>query len=172
VQAFGGTITVRSAPGAGSTFRVSLPATTHAVADNQPPAPSTTEPTVAADRRVRVMLVEDDIQLGRSLTRLLAHDHDVVLVPGGPEALERIAAADLPFDVVICDLMMPGADGVDVYAALTEHHPEMSRKFALMTGGAFTAKGRAFLASGEVPVLDKPFESAQLRAMIDRLAST
>jgi DNA-binding response OmpR family regulator len=60
----------------------------------------------------RLLLVEDDAVIGRSLhERLVAHRHDVVWVATGADAL---AAAEEPFELVLLDLGLPDVDGVDL----------------------------------------------------------
>jgi CheY-like chemotaxis protein len=77
-------------------------------------------------------------------------------VTSGEEALRRVEAG-AEYDAILCDLMMPGVGGMDVYERLALGWPKMARRLVFMTGGAFSTRAQRFL--GEVPntCLDKPF---------------
>ena len=74
--------------------------------------------------------------------------------------------------MILCDLMMPGMSGAEVYAEATARRPELAERFVFMTGGAFTERGREFLASVRAQVLDKPFDVAQLSALVRERTSS
>jgi len=57
-------------------------------------------------RKGRLLIVDDEPQIGNTLRLLLDPDHEVVPVTSGREALERIKT-DTAFDIIFCDLMMP-----------------------------------------------------------------
>jgi CheY-like chemotaxis protein len=105
-----------------------------------------------------------------ALGRTLRPHHDVTLATRAQEALERIEAGE-HFDVVFCDLMMPGMSGMDFYSALQQRHPEQARRVIFLTGGAVTPQARAFLESVPSPHLEKPFAGRELLSLVqDRLA--
>jgi CheY-like chemotaxis protein len=119
--------------------------------------------------------VDDEPILGRSLRLLLAQDFDVTLVNGGRDAIAALCGSapdgsserdDCDYDVILCDLMMPHITGAEVYAEVTRARPELRCRFVFMTGGAFTARGREFLASVPAPVLEKPFDASRVREVI------
>jgi CheY-like chemotaxis protein len=85
---------------------------------------------------------------------------DVTTVKGGRAALSALERER--FDLVLCDLMMPEMSGEDVYREATRRWPQLARRFVFMTGGAFTPRGRQFLASVPAPVLEKPFRMDDL----------
>ena len=69
------------------------------------------------ERRVRVLAVDDEpAALDLFRTALEPEGFDVVTASGGREALAQAAAGE--FDLVICDLVMPGIDGFEVIAKL------------------------------------------------------
>ncbi|WP_415841785.1 response regulator, partial [Myxococcus xanthus] len=105
-----------------------------------------------------------------ALGRTLRPHHDVTLFTRAQEALERIEAGER-FDVVFCDLMMPGMSGMDFYSALQARHPEQAQRVIFLTGGAVTPQARAFLESVPSPHLEKPFAGRELLSLIqERLA--
>jgi PAS domain S-box-containing protein len=162
VTRLGGDIAVESEPGKGTMFTVRLPPAVST------PARIADPPQVAAAHvapRARVLVVDDDALLLTSLKRLL-REHDVTAVGSGREALAAALAAD--FDLVLCDLMMPDMTGMDLHAALTDKKPELTSRMVFMTGGAFTPSARAFLDAVPNDRLDKPFDTQELRALVQR----
>lgn len=108
VHQHGGWVSVDTAPGAGTRFRCTFPATT---------APSVEEDVAASAHRVttepaRSVLLVDDEQMVRDVTRAaLEHfDYAVEEADSGTAALDRLQAGYRP-DVVVLDILMPGLDG-------------------------------------------------------------
>jgi len=129
-------------------------------------------PRVSPRREVvpgRVLIIDDELFVGRALARLL-HTHDCVVETDARRALMAIERGPRP-DAILCDLMMPGMDGEAFYEALRAKHPELAERVVFVTGGAFTLEARAFLATTERPVLDKPVDAGALRAHVARLVA-
>ena len=118
----------------------------------------------------RVLVVDDEPMLRAAFLRALAPRHDVIEAAGGAEALEHIERGG-PFDVVLCDVMMPDVDGPAVYEATRDRHPSLLERFVFLTGGVFTARTRDFLASVRALVLEKPVSVDLLLAVIDQVAA-
>ncbi len=169
IDGLGGSIEVESREGKGATFAVRLPTAERAI--SRPPsaeplariASASSVTAVAAPLRCRVLVIDDEPLLGKSLRRALT-EHDVVTTEDPSRALELCAETD--FDVIVCDLMMPIVSGEDVYEHLCEHAPDLAERMIFMTGGAFTAGAQQFLRSVQNPVLIKPFSPTDLRAAV------
>ena len=123
-------------------------------------------PVVAADR-LRILLVDDDELVRTSVTRVLAK-HDVTTLADGDAAIAKIVADD--FDLVLCDLMMPGKSGMDVYHEVVERRPELAKRFVFISGGASTAEAEQFLEEHASKRLDKPFGMDSLRRLVAEAA--
>ncbi|HEX8792098.1 MAG TPA: PAS domain S-box protein [Polyangiaceae bacterium] len=159
VAAHGGTLTAEPSSPRGALFRVTLRASIEASAPLSPRgAPVSDGP------RGRVLLVDDEPRTAIVLAELLSQ-HDVTLAHSGREAIARLAA-DVSFDAIVCDLQMNDGTGVDVYEYLIQRAPDLARRVIFMTGGAFTQTARAFLDRCPQPVLEKPFESTSLAALV------
>ena len=163
VHGLGGTMSVRSDVGVGTTFIVELP-----VAQQQPVAEEAATPTPSEPTddvaRASVLVIDDEPLVGKSLVRAL-HGHDVVYCEHGAAALSSMERRR--FDLVLCDLMMPDMTGEDVYTRA----PEAQRdRFVFMTGGAYTAEAREFLEGSESPVLPKPFSTREVRGLLVTVA--
>ncbi len=163
VTSLGGHIAVESPPGGGATFRVVLPAAAGDALAAAPVAPA--QPPQPVTRRLRLLVVDDEIALGRTLAIALSDELEVVTATSGREALERMEQ-DQGFDVVLCDLMMPDISGMDVYEKVVELRPELALRFVFVTGGAFTERARAFVERVSLPVVEKPFALGDLSRLL------
>ena len=157
IRALGGSIEVESILGKGSLFRIRVPGFALARA---------TDAAAPREERIRprVLVVDDEQLVLVALRRALEPDMEVHTALGGQQALEKLSTA--PFDMVLCDLMMPDVDGIDVQAALCERDPDMANRMVFLTGGAFTARARGFVQRDGVVVLEKPFDPQELRALL------
>jgi CheY-like chemotaxis protein len=169
VTSLGGTIVVTSEVGVGSCFRVTLPASS--TAGSTPRSPSAIDqsraPPARPARRARILVIDDDQLVAQTTARSL-RDHDVVVVNDGKTAAARLVAGER-FDVIVCDLMMPGMTGMDVHATLAEAQPAIAKRMIFMTGGASDASAQSFLERTSNPRLAKPFQGADLRAAVEKM---
>jgi len=155
----GGTLTVASAPGEGSTFRLAVPVTP-GTAKPEAPAP------VVAGPALSVLVVDDD-PINRAVAAgLLGRlGHRAILADGGQAAIEAAAAAS--FDVVMMDLHMPGMDGLEATRRIRalpgdREPPHILALTADLTDGS---RQRCALAGIE-RILGKPLQLAALQRML------
>jgi two-component system, cell cycle sensor histidine kinase and response regulator CckA len=159
VRGLGGSIDVESHPGEGTTFRVRLPASGRAQT-----AVAVQHHDGALLRRGRLLIVDDNVNVARSLSFLLS-DHDVEISVEPVEAAHRVLAGDR-FDIIFCDLMMPAMTGMELYAIIAEKLPEQAERVVFLTGGAFTPAAREFIARVPNTVLEKPFDEEALASVL------
>ena len=162
VKDIGGDLTVESEMGVGTTFRVSLP-----IAKAEATESVATPPVPTAGRRGRILLVDDEVMVIRALTRILSQGNEVVSTLEAKDALARCERGE-QFDLILCDLMMPIMTGMELYHELLRVAPEQANRMIFVTGGAFTEKARTFLSETLREHIEKPFSSANLRAIVNR----
>jgi signal transduction histidine kinase/ActR/RegA family two-component response regulator len=167
-QRHGMDIDIRSAPGEGSTFRLTFPQTA--------PAPQSTA-SVRVQKipsHTKILLIDDDPVLLTSLREILVHDgHQVQTANGGKAGIEAFLDAQKagkPFPVVITDLGMPHVDGRAVAAAIRA--ASASTAILMLTGW-----GQRLLGMGEVPpevtaVLSKPPRLNELRQKLAEITGS
>jgi PAS domain S-box-containing protein len=155
VSAFGGQLSVESAPGA-TVFRVVL-----AIAERDVPVEAEAIPI---DSRARLLVIDDEKDLMEVLQEALAPLHEVVGTTRARQALEWIAAGER-FDAILCDMKMPEMTGLDFYAHLLALHPEQAARVTLMSGG-FSRNEKDATQSFPRAILEKPFDVGQVRSLL------
>ena len=163
----GGAIDVQTAPGEGTTFRCWFPRLSEAAAAAPGPRRERHAPPRVARR---VLVVEDEAELGKVLRKLL-HDggHQARHAADAAEA-EALVASE-PVDVLVCDVQLPGTNGAALAGALRARG--VARATVLISGRPITEEECAAAGPGAV-TLHKPFRPQRLLDAVDeavRLAS-
>ncbi|MEO8874291.1 MAG: ATP-binding protein, partial [Polyangiaceae bacterium] len=166
LRSFGGQISVDSTLGKGATFRVTLPP-----AAERPSEKLLIEARPAPIRRGRILVIDDEPALCRSLTRTLQRDHDVLTFTDARYALALLATDDT-FDIILCDLMMPEMTGVDFYEKLHATNDKLARRVVFLTGGACTRESQEFLRDRKNATLMKPIDSKALLRIVAEALGT
>jgi signal transduction histidine kinase/CheY-like chemotaxis protein len=162
LDSMGGSITVDSSPGVGSTFSVWMklvePDTFEAA-----PSPVSPAGSIRTDPKLRILVIDDEQRVLRYLKNALVH-HEVHAERYAKTALKRILQED--YDVILCDLMMPEMTGMDLYAEIQRDRPDAAQRMLFMTAGTFVEGARDFLTSVSGRWIAKPFTLAELERRI------
>ncbi len=163
VEAAGGHIDVESQPGEGSLFRICFPP----VED----APESAEHHLQGDEptpRARVLIVDPEPLLCRSLERGLRGQHDVTAVSSKGRAVEELNG-DQKFDVIFCDLRLRGGLGRDLFEWVRREAPDYWDRLVAMTSDPRPGGGGEYLEGLTNPTISKPFELQKLRTIIGEI---
>ncbi|HMA91257.1 MAG TPA: ATP-binding protein [Polyangiaceae bacterium] len=167
IESFGGRIELASKVGCGTTASVYLRVAPGAI-ESTPAQAKTTQLSLPAGRQARILLIDDEPAVLRGLARVLK-GHQVVMTDDGRNALETYKSGD--FDIVFCDVMMPGFSGMEFVQELEKLGSEHARRVVLMTGGVDHEDIREFIAKSGNRCLSKPFETEKLQQCIRRALS-
>lgn len=116
-------------------------------------------------RSARLLVIDDEPDIGRLFQRILRKKHEVVFEEEATDALARIVAGE-HFDLILCDLMMPRMSGVAFIAQVASLCPQALERIVVVTAGAANEEARAFLESTTHRVVFKPFNLRDLEAVI------
>ena len=132
-----------------------------------PPAIQPTESIPPSERKLLVLVIDDDRMVGRAVGRALRM-HEVELCSSGEQALVRLEQDPQP-DAVLLDLTMPGISGADVYESISTRWPRLQTRTAFLTAGAVSEPMRHFLKHVDRPVLYKPARADALGELVREL---
>ena len=163
----GGSLTIDSEPGRGTTVRMMLPAGAPPIVRTDVEAPpATTVPGAQSREQTRVLVVDDDRLVRRFMTdSLRSLQYHVTEAESGAQALATMERER--FDLLVVDFAMPGMNGAAAARAAQERQPGI--KVLMVSGYADSAAVEAAL--GTARQLRKPFDLAELGAAVaDTLA--
>jgi len=117
--------------------------------------------TVTAHAKPKILVVEDDSDLLHRLRTMLRAVGDVVMARDGQEALDLLAAGEVP-DVIVTDLMMPRVDGLTLANMLREHAHLSSVPVIMLSAKGAPQDMATGLSAGARHYMTKPFKAAEL----------
>ncbi|MBA3540643.1 MAG: sigma-54-dependent Fis family transcriptional regulator [Deltaproteobacteria bacterium] len=111
----------------------------------------------------KILVADDEQNLRRVLVTLLRREgHDVLQATNGLEAIDRLPDVD----VVITDLRMPGADGMEVLRAAAKTHPHVP--VIMITAYGSVGQAVEAIKAGAFDYIEKPFEQDQIRTIVEK----
>lgn len=169
-----GTIRAVNRPQGGAQVTVELPALA-APEDTVPPPTATPvphEPEQTAQTCPRRVLVVDDEEPLRLLLQeaLSAAGYEVECAGDGEAALDMVRGR--AYDIILCDLRMPGMSGEDFYAAIGNIAPQLQGRIVFSTGDTAASRSADFLLGTGLPLLEKPFSIRKMLDVVSAIAET
>lgn len=177
----GGSLTVTSEPGVGSTFTlrlpaepVSAPATDKPVSDDPPVAPVVPPASPAAPERVLSVLVVDDNAVNREvLKQMVARlGHRATVACDGRSAVALCGEADVDFDCVLMDVEMPELDGLEATRRIHAMGTCARLPIYAVSAGVFPEDRQRALDAGMDGFLAKPLRLSDVRGLLSGLRTT
>jgi DNA-binding response OmpR family regulator len=119
----------------------------------------------------RILVVDDEPHIRRVLSTILGgQGFDVLMASDGEEGLETLAANEV--DLVILDLMMPGANGLEILAKIRTSPSQSDTPVIILTAKGQDTDREAAFAGGANDFLTKPFSPKKLIARIHEILGT
>jgi PAS domain S-box-containing protein len=161
VRQAGGSISVESAPAAGTTFRVHLPR----VAEMPARAPEPVAMTPVARGTETLLLVEDESAILNVARQVLGGlGYEVLTASNGAEALEVASRRSEPIDLLLTDVVMPRMGGRELAARLSAVRPNLRVLYSSgYTADTFSEGG---VLGEDVELLQKPYSPSELAARV------
>jgi two-component system response regulator AtoC len=111
----------------------------------------------------KILVADDEQNLRRVLVAMLKRDgHEVVQAANGLEAIDQLADVD----VVITDLRMPGADGMEVLRSASKNHSHVP--VIMITAYGSVGQAVEAIKAGAFDYIEKPFEQDSIRTIVDK----
>jgi len=174
VTMMGGRITVKSEPGIGSTFDITIPFALSRPAVDQPQSEETEKGTPqiisGIPGRLKILLAEDNpVNRKLAVTMLKKRGYRVLPVENGREAVA--AWEKEPFDLIVMDIKMPEMDGLEATRTIREKEKGTGRHIPIiaLTAHALKEDRGKCLAAGMDDYLSKPVKAERLFMIIDKL---
>ena len=145
--------------GSGAIFVVELPLvpTEEASAERE----QTAEKPVKDEVRLHMLVVDDEPDVAELISRVAEpRGHRVERASDGIQALKSLGETD--FEIIFCDLKMPGMSGDALFRRVAEEQPELAERFYFVSGDTVNDESRAFIGESGRPLITKPFGLAEI----------
>jgi len=166
VQQLGGFIDVESKVGVGTRFVVHIPVQPAAIPKDRSAHTSRFRLRKReGTKRLRLLIVEDDASVQRSLRRHLKSLGEVDLDASGNQAMRRLAEDDA-YDVILSDLVMSDGTGMELARWIEAEKPQLMPRLVFMSGMPHPRENEP----DDVPCLRKPFDMDELHRRLSEVA--
>ncbi len=159
-----GRISARNSPAGGAIFTVELPILEQEATVAERQTAHREEIDLTTPRR-NILVVDDEMSIIDILYQVLKADgHRVDTALNGSVALRKIRSER--YDLIICDLKMPGMSGQELYEKVRVLNRELSERIVFSTGDVVSSETYSFLEGSGNTYLQKPFELDAIRKVV------
>ncbi len=124
-----------------------------------------------SNERQRILIVDDEDSLARLMKMLLEHlGYSVDWAANGQLALEL--GAQHSYAAIICDLLMPYVNGMELFEIWRAESPELAERVIFVTGDNLGTRTNRFLGLCGQPCLYKPFDIKELTQTLEDVTAS
>lgn len=167
VHQHGGDVTFETQPGIGTKFAVELPIVSVPAERSM----NLSRRHAGSAQRIpkgRILVIEDEPTVAQLIVDVLREEgHHVVSALDSKDGLERLARGS--YNLIVCDLRMPGLDGPAFYEALVRAGSPLQNRILFVTGDTLGPRTLDFLLPKKLPYLAKPFLVEELKLAVHEL---
>ncbi|MFD1157117.1 ATP-binding protein [Roseovarius aestuarii] len=166
IQSHNGSISLSSAPKGGSVFRIFLPVDVAA-----PPKPETRQIHQPTDRKIRILILDDETEVAELNAEILTRSgFEVDVFSQASKAVQSMQQHE--YGLILSDLNMPETDGRGFFEIIKRDFPHLIDKTGFVTGDTMGRASQTFLAESKRPCVEKPVSPKELRGFVaDIIAS-
>ena len=114
----------------------------------------------------KVLIVDDELLLLELLSEML--DQYICFTASHLKQVDDILKEE-DIDVILCDVVMPGGGGIELFQKLKENAPQVAQRLIFITGGSTNRESQDFLQKTDLPVIYKPFRAKDILSAFSRL---
>jgi CheY-like chemotaxis protein len=167
-QSLGGTVSLSSKVGVGTSISIYLPI--HRTAEAKTSEVKDSSEVNIQKGSEHILIVDDEAPVRNILAVSLQHlGYKVTAVESALVAVEKIKTDGLPYDLIISDMLMPGMSGDQFFEYLSANHAKANVPFLVISGYSAEGSVQKLLKTGAAGFLAKPFTIEELSKEVRRI---
>lgn len=156
----GGEISVESTPKKGTKFTINLPLTKQ----------KKSSALNMNGHSKRILVISDNREILQQTKHILGNNCEITAILGGRNALTSLKEKTFPFDILICDLIMPDVSGSDLYRYIAKNYPENEKRIIFIIDNTCSKITDTFLTSISNVCIKKPMTRTKLLKCINKIS--